>query len=157
MFLRGFLGFGGKWDFMFIERDHGMKKLWDTAVENIQEVQHRASALSLAGAMELHPEPWKPIFYYIPEVTRSDNLPWQPCPQKNSVTHCDIQLKKSLCSNWNELLHEIFRNLLSFKRNWFHFSNLNFSVSFHLLYTSFKGFKLSWFQVKVGEAKSYLS
>lgn len=57
-------------------------------MKNIQEVQHKAPALSLAGALECHPEPYKPIFYHIPEVTRSDNHDNHEC--KKIVTHCGI-------------------------------------------------------------------
>lgn len=124
-----------------------MIKLWGTAVENLENIKHRAPVLNLTWALELRPEPYKPVFYYISEVTRSASPPWQPGLQKYSVTHCDIHLEKSPCGNLHQLLQKGFRNLLSFKRNWFHFSNFNFSVFFfHLLYTSFKGFKLSWSQ-----------
>lgn len=56
--------------FMFIKRDHGMIKLRDTTVENVEDTQHKAPALSLAGVLELHPELCKCVSDYIPEVTR---------------------------------------------------------------------------------------
>lgn len=57
---------------------------------------------------------------------------------------CNIHLEKSPWGDLNQLPHEVFRNLLSFKRNWFHFSNLNLFV--FVIYTSFKGFHLRWSQ-----------
>lgn len=143
--------------FMFIKRDQRMIKLWGTAVENLENIKHRAPVLNLTWALELRPEPYKPVFYYISEVTRSASPPWQPGLQKYSVTHCDIHLEKSPCGNLHQLLQKGFRNLLSFKRNWFHFSNFNFSVFFFIYYI-LPLRDLSWVDLKVrgGEESSQL-
>lgn len=46
-------------NFVFITGAQGMTALLDTAVENRQEIEHTAPALSLSGAPELQPEPYK--------------------------------------------------------------------------------------------------
>lgn len=63
-----------------------MIKLWDTAVENAEDVYHIVPAVGLAGALESHPEPRTPVYHYIPEVTKSDNPPWQPWLQPSAFT-----------------------------------------------------------------------
>ena len=128
---------------MLIKRDCGMIKLWDTAVENAEDIHHIVPALALAGALESHPEPRTPVYHYIPEVTKSDTPPWQPWMQTSSFT-VTFTWKKSPCGNSNQPFHKVFRNVLSFKRCWFHFSKL--LSSFHLLHTSLKRVKLGWSQ-----------
>ena len=44
-------------------------------MENAEDVYHVVPAVGLAGALESHPEPHIPVYYYIPEVTKSDNPP----------------------------------------------------------------------------------
>lgn len=66
--------------------------------------------------------------------------------------HCDFHLEKSPCGNLNQLLHKVFRNVLSFKRNWFHFSNLNFLVLF--IYYILPLRDLSWVDLKVRDVKT---
>lgn len=61
----------------------------------------------------------------------------------------DTPLEKLPCSDLNQL-RKVFRKPLSFKRNWFHFSNPDLWVFCHLLYNSWKGFKLGWTQSKEG-------
>lgn len=44
-------------------------------MENVEEAKHIAPAIGLTGALELHPEQYKPVYRYIAEVTKSDNPP----------------------------------------------------------------------------------
>lgn len=79
----------------------------------------------------------------IPLQTKSDTPPWRPWLQTSSFP-VTFTWKKSPCGNLNQPFHKVFRNVLSFKRSWFHFSKL--LSSFHLLHTSLKGVKLGWSQ-----------
>ena len=89
---------------MFIKRGQGVVKLRGTAVENTEDVKHKAPTLSLTEALGLHPDrtslyslhsghaslhrpkfstcaadaSTQPVFYYIPAVSRSNHPPWRP-------------------------------------------------------------------------------
>lgn len=70
---------------------------------------------------------------------------------------CDIHLEKSPCGDLNQLPHEVFRNLLSFKRNWFHFFNLNLFVFVIYSTLPLRDFICVDLKVRNGEKRSQLS